>query len=248
MPAVRASAPIPDPCGKLREIIVAIITILGAGRMGAAVTWPLLDNGHEVRLVGTHLDDDIIRSLREECFHPGLRRHAPDGVQPYLLQRVTACPSRRRRRRERRQLARRAVGRPDPRAAAVAGRDRPLAHEGRGGRGRHAPRHARSARVGASGGRCRSQVSVNAVAGPVLAYELSGRRISATVFAGNDEANASRPARHLRQRLLPGLVLDRRRRGRGFCRAEERVRRRNRRSARDAGRCGRTRRDRRGNA
>ena len=41
---------------------MAIVTILGAGRMGTAVTWPLRDNGHEVRLVGTHLDAEIIRA------------------------------------------------------------------------------------------------------------------------------------------------------------------------------------------
>ena len=38
----------------------------------------------------------------------------------------------------------------------------------------------------------RGQVKVTAVAGPVLAYELSGRRISATVFTGTDEAELRR--------------------------------------------------------
>ncbi len=41
---------------------MAIITIVGAGLMGTAVAWPLADNGHDVRLVGTHLDAGIIRS------------------------------------------------------------------------------------------------------------------------------------------------------------------------------------------
>ena len=59
------------------------IAIVGAGFMGSAVAWPLADNGHEVRLVGTHLDSDIIRHCKEDRFHPRLKRTIPDGVQPY---------------------------------------------------------------------------------------------------------------------------------------------------------------------
>ena len=39
---------------------MAIITIIGAGMMGSALAFPARENGHEVRLVGTHLDRDII--------------------------------------------------------------------------------------------------------------------------------------------------------------------------------------------
>lgn len=56
--------------GRPRGIIVVLfncgrkamlrITILGPGMMGTAITFPLSDRGHEVRLVGTHLDTDII--------------------------------------------------------------------------------------------------------------------------------------------------------------------------------------------
>jgi glycerol-3-phosphate dehydrogenase (NAD(P)+) len=52
--------------------------------MGTALTYPLADNGHDVRLVGTHLDDDIIRSCKEARLHPKLRRQIPDGVTPYF--------------------------------------------------------------------------------------------------------------------------------------------------------------------
>ena len=37
------------------------ITIIGAGMMGSALAFPARENGHEVRLVGTHLDREIIR-------------------------------------------------------------------------------------------------------------------------------------------------------------------------------------------
>jgi glycerol-3-phosphate dehydrogenase len=33
---------------------VTNVTIVGTGYMGTATTWPPTDNGHTVRLVGTH--------------------------------------------------------------------------------------------------------------------------------------------------------------------------------------------------
>jgi glycerol-3-phosphate dehydrogenase (NAD(P)+) len=39
---------------------MSIITIVGAGMMGSAMSFPARDNGHQVRLVGTPLDRDII--------------------------------------------------------------------------------------------------------------------------------------------------------------------------------------------
>ncbi len=67
---------------------MAIVTILGAGFMGTAVAWPLSDNGHEVRLVGTHLDEEIIRSCLDNGYHPKLRRKLPPGVQPYFVEQL----------------------------------------------------------------------------------------------------------------------------------------------------------------
>ena len=40
------------------------ITILGAGVMGSAMCLPAADKGHTVRLVGTHLDREIIDSVK----------------------------------------------------------------------------------------------------------------------------------------------------------------------------------------
>ena len=51
--------------------------------MGTALAYPLADNGHAVRLVGTHLDGEIIHSCLERRYHPKLKRQIPDAVQPY---------------------------------------------------------------------------------------------------------------------------------------------------------------------
>lgn len=61
------------------------ITIVGAGLMGTATAYPLADNGHTVRLVGTHLDGDIIKSCKEHHFHPRLKRELPPAVQSYYI-------------------------------------------------------------------------------------------------------------------------------------------------------------------
>lgn len=63
---------------------MAVITVLGAGMMGSALTVPMADAGHEVRLVGTHLDDAIIGGLRDSGVHPTLRAELPPGVTPLL--------------------------------------------------------------------------------------------------------------------------------------------------------------------
>ncbi|HOY57364.1 MAG TPA: glycerol-3-phosphate dehydrogenase [Verrucomicrobiota bacterium] len=64
------------------------VTIVGAGMMGTAMAWPLSDNGHQVRLVGTHLDREIIDSCLVQRFHPRLRRRLPDAVQPFHVDRL----------------------------------------------------------------------------------------------------------------------------------------------------------------
>ena len=64
---------------------MANVAIVGAGKMGSATAWPLADNGHDVRLVGTHLDNEIIQSCLETGEHPGLSRQLPAGIRPYYL-------------------------------------------------------------------------------------------------------------------------------------------------------------------
>ena len=59
---------------------MSIITIVGAGMMGTAMCWPLADNHHTVRLVGTPLDEQIVASLNTNRIHPKLERSIPAGV------------------------------------------------------------------------------------------------------------------------------------------------------------------------
>ncbi len=55
------------------------ITILGAGYMGSAITFPLADNGYDINLWGTWLDDEIIGSCIDG-YHPKLKKKMPDRV------------------------------------------------------------------------------------------------------------------------------------------------------------------------
>ena len=49
---------------------MAVVTILGAGAMGSALTTPALAAGHDVRLWGTWLDDEVLADLRAGRPHP----------------------------------------------------------------------------------------------------------------------------------------------------------------------------------
>ncbi len=62
---------------------MAKIVVLGAGMMGTAVTIPLAEKGHDIHLVGTHLDGDIIEEIHERCFHPRLCSYVNENVKPY---------------------------------------------------------------------------------------------------------------------------------------------------------------------
>ena len=62
------------------------VTVLGSGIMATALSWPLTDNGHEVRLVGTHLDRDVIDSIKDTGVHPNLDLEVPEGVRAYQLE------------------------------------------------------------------------------------------------------------------------------------------------------------------
>lgn len=65
---------------------MSVITFLGAGQMASALTYPAFENGHEVRLVGTPLDKDIIDELRKTNYHPTLKRTLHDGIKYYQVE------------------------------------------------------------------------------------------------------------------------------------------------------------------
>ena len=57
------------------------ITIIGAGMMGSALAFPARENGNEVRIVGTHLDRQIIDACRKTNQHPKFNKAFPEGVK-----------------------------------------------------------------------------------------------------------------------------------------------------------------------
>ena len=59
------------------------IAVLGAGVMATALTFPAVENGNEVRLIGTHLDDDIINSIQATRQHPVLELKVDERVKAY---------------------------------------------------------------------------------------------------------------------------------------------------------------------
>ncbi|AOT72630.1 NAD(P)H-dependent glycerol-3-phosphate dehydrogenase [Geosporobacter ferrireducens] len=62
---------------------MAKVTIIGAGAMGSALTVPLTENGHQVRLWGTELDSGIIEKLRKGLPHPKHKHHLPPQIETY---------------------------------------------------------------------------------------------------------------------------------------------------------------------
>ena len=67
---------------------MSTVTLIGAGQMASALTFPLFENGHEVRLVGSPLDDDIMARLREDNYHVNLRRTLHEGLHYYNCSQV----------------------------------------------------------------------------------------------------------------------------------------------------------------
>ena len=79
---------------------MAIITIIGAGMMGSAMSFPACRNGHTVRLVGTPLDREIIAHGQKTGDHLTLCHdvagkktsfHMPEGVTFYQYEELGSC-------------------------------------------------------------------------------------------------------------------------------------------------------------
>ena len=62
------------------------ITIIGAGMMGSALAFPARENGNEVRLVGTHLDREIIETCKKTNRHPKFVKDFPEGLKFYQIE------------------------------------------------------------------------------------------------------------------------------------------------------------------
>jgi glycerol-3-phosphate dehydrogenase (NAD(P)+) len=68
---------------------MAKIVILGAGVMGSAMAVVASDRGHSVALVGTPLDEEILRSIEEKRLHPKLGVRLPPNVTAWRWERFS---------------------------------------------------------------------------------------------------------------------------------------------------------------
>ncbi len=62
------------------------IAIIGAGMMGSALAFPARENGHDVRLVGTPLDREIIEGCLKKGQHLKFDRPFPEGIEYYQFE------------------------------------------------------------------------------------------------------------------------------------------------------------------
>jgi glycerol-3-phosphate dehydrogenase (NAD(P)+) len=167
---------------------VSIIAIVGAGMMGTALCWPLSDNGHTVRLVGTPLDDEIIGSIRRDGTHPRLQRRLPANVQafthrelPEALMGVEIIAS---------GVSSFGVDWFGKTVGGLLQPGIPMIAVTKGLVGAEdgslhiLPDYTRGLLPEA----IRSQASLNAIGGPCIAHELAARRQTAVVFTGTDRA------------------------------------------------------------
>ena len=59
---------------------MSVICIVGAGMMGSGICFPAGDNGHDIRLIGTPYDREIIDRVKKDGFHPRLGMKLPSTV------------------------------------------------------------------------------------------------------------------------------------------------------------------------
>lgn len=64
------------------------IAIIGSGMMGSALAFPARENGNEVRIVGTHLDREIIDTCRKTNRHPKFTRDFPEGISYWYIEQL----------------------------------------------------------------------------------------------------------------------------------------------------------------
>jgi len=67
---------------------MGIITIIGSGAMGSAMSFPARHNNHTVRLVGTMLDVEIINQASKTGYHTSLMRTLPEGIEYFQLEQL----------------------------------------------------------------------------------------------------------------------------------------------------------------
>lgn len=70
---------------------MAVITIVGSGMMGSALAFPARENGNEVRVVGTHLDREIINDCIAKNRHTKFTKDFPEGIKFYQIEDLEAA-------------------------------------------------------------------------------------------------------------------------------------------------------------
>jgi len=170
------------------------IAMLGSGIMASALTVPLADNGHDIRLVGTHLDREIISSVQASGVHPGLQLQLPSAVRAFQLEDaeeafdgaevVLSGVNSFGVRWAGQQLAR--LLRPGQLVIAIA-KGMEAAENGD-------LRTLPEVLAGEVPDELRGQVSWAAIGGPSIAGEVAVRRHTCVVFAGDDQAVLDRLA------------------------------------------------------
>jgi len=67
------------------------IIVIGAGAMGSAFTVPCLENKNDVTLVGTHLEDELIRNIQSNNnFHPALNVKLPSELKVEKFEKLSS--------------------------------------------------------------------------------------------------------------------------------------------------------------
>jgi glycerol-3-phosphate dehydrogenase (NAD(P)+) len=165
---------------------MTIVSILGSGIMATALAFPLSDRGHEVRLIGTHLDGEIIESIRETGVHPALELEVPQSARAFQLEEAE----------EAFDGAEVVMSGVNSFGVRWAGRQlssllRPGMHVLSIAKGMEATqsgdlRILPEVLAGEVPEDLREQVSWSAIAGPSIAGEVAVRRDTCVVFAGHD--------------------------------------------------------------
>jgi len=165
---------------------MATVTIVGAGLMGTATAWPLRDNGHTVRLVGTHLDGEIIKKLQRTGFPSPPKTAAPRRRPAFLLRRNCPGAGGDGDHSERRQFVWRALGGENPRALRPPGAPDIAITKGLEATAEGDPMILPDVLASELPASLRGRVAIAAVGGPCIAGELAGRRQSGVVFGCRD--------------------------------------------------------------
>ena len=171
--------------------------ILGAGMMGTALAIPLFDRGHDVRLVGTHLDEDIVASLKDSGVHPKLKLPIPREIRPFHHHELAQAA-------EGVELwalgvSSAGIGWATERIGPLVRRDTPvfMITKGLVLEGSKLVTLPDVVRSGLPD-KVRADVHPAAIAGPCIAGELARRVPSCVVLAGRDERSLSRIADAIR--------------------------------------------------